>query len=164
MNHWETLSNDARVWLYGANRKLSETEQRKIQDMLDTFCESWAAHGAKLDCGYTILYNQLIILAVDEKSAAASGCSIDSSVKVFREIDAKYELDLFNRLRSYHLREGQLVAHHSSAIKQLLESNELTSQSLFIDPLIGSKYDVLNNLTKPLKETWLNKYLPTTSV
>lgn len=159
MNNWNQLADNARIWLYGANRSLTESEESQILLILDRFCDEWAAHGAKLNCGFQILHHQIIVLGVDEASAAASGCSIDSSVKVFRDIDAQFQLDLFNRLRSYHIADNTINALDSSSIKSKVEAVELQADSRFIDMLITSKGDVRNALVKPMSQTWLSKYL-----
>ncbi len=159
MNNWNQLADDARVWLYGANRALTESEESQILLMLDRFCDEWAAHGAKLNCGFQILHHQIIVLGVDEASAAASGCSIDSSVKVFRDIDAQFQLDLFNRLRSYHIIGNTISAIDSTHVKAKVDTEQVKADSGFIDMLIATKGEVNNALIKPMSQTWLSKYL-----
>jgi hypothetical protein len=159
MNNWDQISDDSRVWVYGAKRALAPFEVSAILRRLADFCDEWSAHGTKLDCGFTVLYNQLIILAVDEKSAAASGCSIDTSVQIFREIDKQYDLDLFNRLRSYQLISEGLRGISADEIKTEVEKNTITSDTKFIDVMVASKKDIAHSLTKPMRETWLSKYL-----
>jgi hypothetical protein len=44
------------------------------------------------------LYNQLIVLSVDDSSLGASGCSIDSSVKFIKELGTELKVDFFNRM------------------------------------------------------------------
>ena len=145
--------------MYGANRALTTDEVATIDQMLSDFCAEWSAHGTKLDCGYSILHNQLIILGVDEKSAAASGCSIDSSVQIFRDIDSKYDLDLFNRLRSYHVVSERLEGLTSAEIKSKVAGHDLDANSTFIDMLLLTKEDVNAQLIKPMARTWLSKYI-----
>ncbi|MFT5723709.1 MAG: hypothetical protein ACI9JN_000826 [Bacteroidia bacterium] len=159
MNNWDKLSSESKVWIYGANRHLTEQEKTSILDILDRFCDNWAAHGDKLDCGFKIIHNQIIVLAVDEISAAASGCSIDTSVKVFQEIDSTFNLDLFNRLRTYQVVDDRVKTHMSIAIKEGLSNGTLESSSQFIDTLITTKGDIHSTLVKPLNQTWLLKYL-----
>lgn len=159
MNNWDQLAGDARVWLYGANRKLTSNESSEILNILDKFCDEWAAHGAKLNCGFQILNHQIIVLGVDEASAAASGCSIDTSVQVFRDIDAQFNLDLFNRLRSYHYDADSIKSLNTATIKEKVVNAELVGTSSFIDMLIDTKAGVQSELIKPMSKTWLAKYL-----
>ena len=39
---------DARLWIFAAERPLSDTEQESLLAVVDEFLEHWAAHGAPL--------------------------------------------------------------------------------------------------------------------
>ena len=159
MNAWTSLPDHARIWFYGAKRPLTADEVAEISRKLDAFCADWAAHGAKLSCGYSILNNQLILLGVDEAIASASGCSIDTSVRLFQELDAEYQLDLFNRLRIFVKDGEQIRSLMAQEIKSELEQGYLHGDSLVIDALVHTKEAVETNLIKPLNQTWLARYL-----
>lgn len=163
MNLWDNLPGNARVWVYGASRRLSDHELTLVKNQLEDFCADWAAHGAKLACGFNILYDQLIILAVDEQQAAASGCSIDSSVRVIREIDANLNIDLFNRLRAFVVRENALQTFSTSEFKAALEANQINEDTGVIDPLVATLDQMNQEFIKPVAHTWLKKYLATSS-
>jgi len=158
MNLWDNLPGHARVWVYGANRRLSDQELTLVKNQLEDFCADWAAHGAKLACGFNILYDQLVILAVDEQQAAASGCSIDSSVRVIREIDANLNIDLFNRLRAFVVRENGLETYSPSEFKTALEANQINADTAVIDPLVLNLDQMNQEFIKPVSDTWLKKY------
>ena len=77
---FESLPDESRVWIYQANRSFTEEELEEISKKLDAFIEKWTAHGADLRAGYTIKYKRFLILALDQNSNAATGCSIDAYV------------------------------------------------------------------------------------
>ncbi|MBO6515228.1 MAG: hypothetical protein JJ975_01585 [Bacteroidia bacterium] len=159
MNNWDSLGDDAKVWFYGSQRTLTPHEQTEIKNYLDQFCSTWAAHGAQLNCGFNILHDRFIVLAVDEASASATGCSIDKSVHAFQEIDSNYQLDLFNRLRSYQLVDNAIQPHDSTSIKSGLKTGKITARSSMINPLVSNLGQVRRQLVQPLSDTWLSKYL-----
>lgn len=82
--HGMTLPDGARIWMYTANRVLTDTECKAVQTALLAFRESWAAHGSPLRSESAILLNQVVVLAVDEEPQIATGCSIDASVDALR--------------------------------------------------------------------------------
>jgi hypothetical protein len=92
------LTDDSRVWLYLANRKLDATELQFAEEQLNVFLTSWKAHGKQLNCNGSILFSQYLILAVNEEVESASGCSIDSSVHFVKSLGNELEVDFFNRL------------------------------------------------------------------
>ena len=78
--NFESLANSSKVWIYQSNREFSSHEGEIIKDKIESFVANWNRHGDDLNASYKIVYNQFIVLAVDEDSEGISGCSIDSSV------------------------------------------------------------------------------------
>jgi hypothetical protein len=97
-NLFPELPDHSRVWLYLANRKLDSTELHYAEEQLQSFLKSWAAHGKNLFCDGRFLFDQYLILVVDEKQESASGCSIDSSVRFVKSLGNELGVDFFNRL------------------------------------------------------------------
>jgi hypothetical protein len=105
---FESLEDSARIWIYQSSRKFTETEKSTISTTLEAFTHSWVAHGNPLKTSFAILYDQFIVLATDENFNEASGCSIDSSVRVIRQLDQQFSLDLFDRTKIGFLNGEQL--------------------------------------------------------
>ncbi|HBK83263.1 MAG TPA: ABC transporter ATPase, partial [Flavobacterium sp.] len=78
---FKDLPPHSKVWIYQANRKLTDAEVDEISNATQLFIEQWAAHGTSLEASYLIKYNRFIILAVNQDIQKATGCSIDSSVQ-----------------------------------------------------------------------------------
>ena len=97
--YFPQLASDSRVWVYQSNRAFSENEKVQLTEAFKVFVDSWAAHGSKLVADATIIGDYFVVLAVDEKTAMASGCSIDSSVKFIKTIGQQFNIDFFNRLK-----------------------------------------------------------------
>ena len=97
--YFPQLAFDSRVWVYQSNRPFSENEKVQLTEAFKVFVDSWAAHGSKLVADATIIGDYFVVLAVDEKTAMASGCSIDSSVKFIKTIGQQFNIDFFNRLK-----------------------------------------------------------------
>ncbi len=97
-NLFPELPDHSRVWLYLANRKLDSTELHYAEEQLQSFLKSWAAHGKNLFCDGRFLFDQYLVLVVDEKQESASGCSIDSSVRFVKSLGNELGVDFFNRM------------------------------------------------------------------
>jgi hypothetical protein len=96
---FEELPDNARLWSYQSDRKLTPTEKAWIEEILPPFLTDWAAHGAKLNAYGTILGDYHLILVVNEDQANASGCSIDSSVRFIKQLEKELGISFFNRLK-----------------------------------------------------------------
>ncbi|WP_343633585.1 hypothetical protein [Fluviicola sp.] len=96
---FDQLPDDARLWSYQSDRKLTATEKAWIEEVLPPFLAEWAAHGAKLNAYGAVLGDYHLILVVNEDQANASGCSIDSSVRFIKHLEKELGISFFNRLK-----------------------------------------------------------------
>lgn len=96
---FENLPDEARLWSYQSDRKLTATEKAWIEEVLPDFLQEWAAHGAKLNAYGAVLGDYHVVLVVHEDQANASGCSIDSSVRFIKHLEKELGVSFFNRLK-----------------------------------------------------------------
>lgn len=96
---FDQLPDDARLWSYQSDRKLTATEKAWIEEILPPFLADWAAHGAKLNAYGAVLGDYHLVLVVHEDQANASGCSIDSSVRFIKQLEKELGISFFNRLK-----------------------------------------------------------------
>ena len=115
---FKTLPHNSRLWVYQSNRDLIENEIKIINDQLSTFIDSWQAHGKDLKASFEIKYNRFVVIAVDEISQNATGCSIDDSVRILRKIENQIGVDFFDRM-SILFKDGDLIK--SASMKEFKE-------------------------------------------
>ena len=87
--HSTSLPPDARLWIFASGRPLSQTERARVLDEVDAFIGQWAAHDMPLTTARDLRYDQFIFVAVDERAAGASGCSIDALVRRIKALQAE---------------------------------------------------------------------------
>ena len=101
-----TLDDSARVWVHVANRRMTSDEAHAVQSHLDKFVAGWHAHGAALKAQAAVVHGWMVLLAVDERSQQATGCSIDASVSALKQIASLHpsmvDLDFFDRMAVLH--------------------------------------------------------------
>lgn len=161
---FETLPDHSRIWIYQANRKLSDQEREFADQSLKEFCEQWVAHSQPLKTSYSIEYNQFVILATDEDYHLPSGCSIDSSVRALKELQGRLGIDLFDRSKVAFLNGEAVVTHSLSQLKGLFESGELAKSTITFNNLVPSRGDLERGWKTPVENTWLIKYLPNSTL
>lgn len=157
---FETLPDHSRLWIYQANRKLTSEEIRIISDKLSAFTSSWSAHGVPLRASFSIRYDQILVLAADEQVHPASGCSIDDSVRVVREIGEEFNVDLFNRTLIGFLVDGQVLSIGMAELRSSLESGIWNAESTLINNLVNAKGALDKLWLVPAGTSWLKRYLP----
>jgi len=157
---FEQLPPDSRLWIYQAARPFTEVETEVISNALREFCGQWSAHGDPLETSFLIKYKQFIILSVNENSIGASGCSIDGSVRVLKELSQRFNNDLFNRTNVAFSNRGEINLYSIQELPKLFESGTLTAISQTFDNLVPDKGAFEKRWKIEVEKTWLAKYLP----
>lgn len=147
------FADESRVWIYQSNHPFDESTSAQIREELQAFARQWVSHNRALKAHAEILHNQFIVLVVDETNAGASGCSIDASVHFLKNLQAKYGVDLFDRMKFAYLQKDEIKLADRLSFAQLYASGDITDSTLVVDTLVQKKRD-LGKMIKPLRESW----------
>ncbi|MDZ7877600.1 MAG: hypothetical protein U5L45_08015 [Saprospiraceae bacterium] len=153
------LTDHSRVWVYQSNRPFSERERIILTSQINGFVQNWSAHGRELSASGDVLLEQFIVLAVDERQAGASGCSIDKSVNFVKELAAQFNVSLFDRLTFTFIEEGQVKTASSSDFKRLFTEGVIDSDTLVFDNLVSNVADLRAQWLKPLALSWHKRFV-----
>ena len=149
-----SLQGNGRIWIYAANRKLTDAEIAETKARLAEFCSSWAAHGNQLAAEFDVFHNQLLVLGVDEQVEAATGCSIDKATAIFQQIDTDLQLDLFNRMNLTFVTADGIRIVRMQEINQAYQAGLITNETLFLDNTISVLSDLRARWQVPFKDSW----------
>lgn len=147
-------TNDYRVIIYPASRPLETKETKVITEKLYDFLSTWAAHGKPLSSSFKIEKNQFIIICVDEEKEMASGCSIDALGKIMREIDAEYQLGLFDRMKASFIENGEVKTLKLIDFKTKIRNGELSKDIQVFDFSKNTYLDFLSHFILPFEKSW----------
>lgn len=156
---FDTLADTSKVWVYTADRKLTDAEQHFISAALRDFANQWAAHGQPLAASFEIRNDQFIVLAVDEDVHDASGCSIDASVRVVKEIQSRVDVDFFNRtLIPFYISESVVLTARKD-LKENLQAGIWNHATPTFNVLAPSLGDIRSSWLVAADASWLKMYL-----
>lgn len=153
------LPEHSRVWIYQANRLLSDSEVNEILENGNQFISTWSAHGADLKSAIEVKHNLFIVLAIDEQVAGATGCSIDKSVHFIDALGNKFGVDFFNRLNITYRVNDKIEMTTMSQFQDLLKSGELNSQTIVYNNLVQNLGEFNSNWAGPLSDSWHKQLL-----
>ncbi len=155
----EEFYPSSRVWIYQSNRRFLITEALSMEPLLEDFVKTWNSHGTSVKGFANLLFGQFIIIMADETATGVSGCSTDSSVRLIKQLESTYKLNLFDRqtLAFYAKENIQLLP--LSQVNYAIENGFLTPETLFFNNLVSTKEELLNKWIVPIKESWLSKKL-----
>ena len=155
---FEDLPGHSRIWIYQSNRKLSDDEVTAITDATQEFVENWAAHGQSLEASFVIKYNRFIILAVNQDVQAATGCSIDSSVQFIQDLEAKYEIDLLDKMNVTY-KTGEFITFKTLIeFKQLAKSKSVSENTIVFNNLVNTIEEWQDFWEVPANESWHSRF------
>ena len=148
------FSPQSKVWIYQSNRKFTDSEVAAIQQQLDDFTAQWTAHGQQLKAKGEIYYSFFIVLTVDEGAASATGCSIDSSVKLMKEIEHTYGVDLFDRFNMAYKLDDEVHVVTKEDFETLITIKKITAQTIVFNNLVQTLQEFEQKWEVPLQDSW----------
>ncbi len=158
--HAETLTDEARIWIYQADRLLNEQEVACITRKLEKWQKEWNTHGLELYSEAWVEEQVFLILAIDESRQPASGCSIDQSVHFIRQIGSRINVEFLDRMNfAYQDENGQVKLTSDKEIGRLYEKGVITDDTLFYDTTIHTKGEWKKQKLTPLKDSWHQRFL-----
>ncbi|HEX3935860.1 MAG TPA: hypothetical protein VHW43_14370 [Puia sp.] len=169
----EDFAGDSRVWIYQSPRLFFLSEALEIEALLEAFVQDWKSHGTPVKGYANLFYGQFIVLMADETATGVSGCSTDGSVRLIKEIENKFGVNLFDRLMlafRIDAKVGPSDEPRSAAGKvqmipfaQLpyaLENGFVDSDTLYFNNTVQTKAELEEKWLIPLKDSWLDSRLP----
>ncbi|HQQ95257.1 MAG TPA: hypothetical protein PLQ93_11925 [Bacteroidia bacterium] len=147
-----------KVWAFSISKALEEEKLQALLELGKQFVQEWTAHENKLHADFTILNNRIILVQVDESIYQASGCSIDKLMRLIKNLEDRFKVELLNRMLVPVEHNGQLEILHSSEIRSKLQKGELTSETLVYNTAISNS-DELTQWKQPIKSSWLSRFL-----
>ena len=155
---FEELSEESKIWIYQSNRKFSDEEFSEIETSLKAFLENWSAHGTSLECGYQLKYNRFIIIAVDQENQMATGCSIDASVQFIQSIEAKYSVDLLDKM-NVTFKNGEYIAHKSLIdFKKMAKDKAVTENTIVFNNLVNNIEEYNESWETAAIDSWHSRF------
>lgn len=133
---------------------MTTAEVSEMDKVLNNFVSSWKAHGASLNASYEIKHELFVILKVDETQQEATGCSIDESVHLMKELEKHFGIGLFNRQRVAYEEGGQVKDCSMAEFKSLVASSTLNEETTVYNNTISKLEDFDSKWKVPAKNSW----------
>ncbi len=141
MNLLSNFRPDTRLWIYAFSRRLDAGELTLVYSFLREFVDEWKSHQHDVRGAFEIVHDQFVLIAA-ESDNGISGCSIDSSVAVFKWLKAQHNLDALDRGLVYY-RDGDVIKTTTRAdFQQLFDTGAVTSETKVFNNAIGTIDDL----------------------
>lgn len=159
---FDRLPDDARVWVFGSDQPLDERQRARLLGAVDAYLAQWKAHGAPLTCARSWRDDRFLTVGVDQRSAGASGCSIDALFRVLQELEQALGASLVGGGRVFWRdRDGEVRSADRGDFMELAERGEIRRDTLVFDLTVTSLRDRRERFERPAAESWHGQLLPT---
>ena len=152
------LPPDARVWIYQANRSLTDAEITATLPALVRFAEEWTSHGRNLHASAEFRHGQFLVVGLDEGVAGASGCSIDVSVRFVAQLETQLGVELLEKSRLAFWQNGAVVLLARGELKAAVAAGTLKPAVAYFDNTVATKGELDSHWPRPAGQTWLARY------
>ena len=149
--------SDSKVWIYQSNRLFSIAEVLQIEELLNQFTHNWLSHGVAVKSSAHLFFGQFVILMADETATGVSGCSTDSSVRLIKEIEKTFGVNMFDRTSLAFVVKDKLQLLPMSQLQYALDNGFISGDSLYFNNLVQTKEELENEWIIPVKDSWLAK-------
>ncbi|CAL2105095.1 conserved hypothetical protein [Tenacibaculum sp. 190524A02b] len=156
---YTNLPNNARVWIYQADREFTQEEHTHISNKAVEFINNWTRHGDDLKGSFIIKYNQFLVLAVDESFNNVSGCSIDASVRFVQEVEKELNIDLMDKM-NVSFKDGENInIVKLSDFQKYAKEQKITPETIVFNNMVNTKEDFETKWEVQAEESWHKRFL-----
>ena len=160
MTNYEDLAGESKVWVFQANKELSEQEQQAISSELTAFVDNWLSHGSLLKACFKLVHNRFIVFMVDEEGDRMCGRAVDASVRFVKELETKYKLVLLDRaMMAYIDSNGKVQGCKLDELSSLMEQGKVSPATKVFNNLVQNKTEFEKSFVIPLSESWHQNYI-----
>lgn len=147
----------SRVWVYQSSRLFSLAEAFDIEDLLKEFTSKWNSHGTPVKGAGYLFFGQFIILMADERATGVSGCSTDSSVRLIKDIEQRFGVNMFDRTTLTFVVKDKIELLPLSQLQYAVENGFITADTIYFNNLVQTKEELETKWIIPVRESWLAK-------
>ena len=99
-----------------------------------------------------------IVIALDENAQSATGCSIDSSVRIIQEFEKTYDVTLLDKM-NVSFKQGDYITYKSLLdFKNVVKNKSVTENTVVFNHLVVNKGEFLSEWEVPAKDSWHARY------
>ena len=157
---FEEMPDHSRIWIYQADRAFESDESAEVLQLLKQFVHSWKSHNISLKASTQLIHDRFVVLAVDHHEVSPSGCSIDASVQVIKEIEEKHNVKMFDRMLFAWMDENQSIqVHNRTEFIALYQSGRIKADTIVFNNMVQTIAEMKTKWAIQLSQSWHQRML-----
>lgn len=158
---FESLPDDARVWVFGASAALDKRAEQLLTHDVDAYLGQWRAHGAPLTVARSFTEGRFLTVAVDQRTAGASGCSIDGLYRALRDAEPASGASLVGGGRVFYRdASGAVQAATHDEFAELAAAGLISATTAVFDTTVQTLGDWRARFETEVASSWHAQLMP----
>ncbi len=154
------LPDDARLWVFAASDRIAGERVSGLLDAVDEYLAGWKAHGEPLTCAREWRDDRFLVIAVDQSTAGASGCSIDALFRILQQLQGRVGTSLVGGGRVfYRNRAGSVDAATRADFSSRAVAGELDADTIVFDTTVTSAEGYRRGFERRAADSWHRELL-----
>jgi len=158
------FDDNSRVWVYQSSRAFSVSETLEIENLLQNFSKEWCSHGDSVQGYANLFFGQFIIIMADETNIKVGGCSTDSSVRMIKNLEQDYNVELLDRQMLAFIIKERIQLVPLEDLNFAIENESVNFDTLYFNNTILTKKELLSKWIIPVKHSWLAGRIPASHI
>ena len=154
------LPDDARAWVFGSDKTLDAATSDALLNEVDLFLAQWKAHGVPLTVGRDWRFGRFLMVAVDQTTAGASGCSIDGLFQTLMGLERRLGANLVTSCLIFFRDEnGAIQSVTRKEFASRAADGKISSETQVFDPTITTLGEWRARFELTVADSWHAKLL-----
>lgn len=148
------MPDEARVWISGFTTELKDADLELVRSKYESFLKQWKSHGKELRGAFDVVERRFVILAL-ENDADASGCAIDASMGILKDLKKDHNLDALGANKIFFEKENNIECLERIFFSKRCKEGEITPDTVVYNCLhtrLGEYREL--GLKTTFKESW----------
>ncbi|WP_299001548.1 ABC transporter ATPase [uncultured Tenacibaculum sp.] len=155
---FNSLSEEAKVWVYPSSRKFYPQEIDELKEKLQNFVEAWKQDDADFKASFELKYDRFIVFSAEE-DVQLTNTDIDQQVAFILQLQQEYEVELLDKM-NVCFKQGEFIQYKDvKEFKTLLKKKSVSAKTVVFDNLVQTKGELENYWEVPITESWYNRFL-----
>ncbi|HJU64819.1 MAG TPA: hypothetical protein VJ596_04045 [Gemmatimonadaceae bacterium] len=158
---FSALPDDARVWVFASAQPVAPPAAERLLQEVDRFLEGWQAHGAPLTNSRDWRDDRFLVIGVDERSAGASGCSIDGLFRVLKGMEEQTGARLLTGGQVFYRDpSGAVQSAARDEFAELAARGQVGAKTLVFDTAITRMGELRERFETEARRSWHAQLAP----
>jgi hypothetical protein len=159
MADFKDMTPGSRIWIYQSRTELSPDLVSRILERAKVFLDDWSSHGSKMMASCEVLHGRFVVIAVDERTAPASGCGIDKSIHFIQSLEKEFGLTLLDRLAAAWEENGHVKTAGFGEFQALVDAGKIDKNTIVFNNLVETKAQMESSWRLPLMDSWHRRFV-----